>query len=196
MRLLATLLFITTLTLPSTSYSIDFFDNIKKAGQLSDQVKKLEEENSYLKDEIDNIKSRLNGISTPFENRVFMTPSSSGYSVLAFQSGLLILSCENIKNYASGSELYIEVINATSVILTNVKLKIEYSSTEFSLKDPEAISNFFAGLKKGEEIIREARPGISTIIKFRLPEYKSDEIKFLSFTAEPGGLRYTKGSVQ
>ena len=65
-----------------------------------------------------------------FDEVAYLTPGSSGYTVLKTNIGSITVSLENVQPYANGSRVTLRFGNVTNAIIFGAKAKIEWGSVD------------------------------------------------------------------
>lgn len=109
------------------------------------------------------------------------------------------VSFSSIKKQAAGSDLIIEFVNFYSVTATDVDVTMTYSKENLDydekLTDIEMqakITEHQKYKKTKKEKIISILPGSMAYLNIFIPEYKPDEIKYLSISINSQGMRYKK----
>ena len=118
-----------------------------------------------------------NAISS-LESRVpsqfsIMNSAASGFDVITDGVGTLTVSIDNIRDYADGAEVTLELVNLTSVTLQNVVLNVGVSQGN---KDEYLDKkNTYS-----EETVQEIKPGSATLLRVRISGWSPKDIKSIS----------------
>ena len=118
-----------------------------------------------------------NAISS-LESRVpsqfsIMNSTASGFDVITDGVGTLTVSIDNIRDYADGAEVTLELVNLTSVTLQNVVLNVGVSQGN---KDEYLDKkNTYS-----EETVQEIKPGSATLLRVRISGWSPKDIKSIS----------------
>ena len=119
------------------------------------------------------------------------------YSMIASTGVLMAVSFEDIKSKASGSELTLKFVNCYSITNMDIAIDVVYSkeNTDYdeNLSSEELTKKFQDNQKYKKtknEKMKSALPGTATYLKVFLPDYKPEEIKYISISMEAGGMQY------
>lgn len=188
------------------AFAFELIDNINKAGENEIDIKELRKENELLKKGIEDIEERLkrteiqtsfqgqrlNIIYQAFPDQATFQPSEMGYAVVACRTGYFAISCENIKSYATGSEITLQVVNMLSVNATDVVMNISYAAAMIDIGNQEETSKYFKTRKERREKIGNCAASKAKLVKVRIPEYKPDELKCMEISMSVGGIEFIK----
>ncbi len=188
---------------PNNACSFELLDNLYyKASEISQYIEQLEKrivllekDSQQLKGQIESEKiaskhnytliSSLRGL---FPEIAIIDPTANTYSIIACPSGLFSISCDNIKPYSTGSEISFEVTNLLGTTVTGVKLNVEYSTE--GLNDTSILSKHLKDLREKTSSISSIKSGYAVKMKVRIPEYKPDNLKYISVSVAVSGLSY------
>ena len=165
----------------------DTIDAINAAPGLEARIKTLEENEQTLKELLEANTSSLNRLENVFPQTAFIQPTSKGYSVAACSSGYFTLSCENIKEYGTGSEVTLEVVNLLGVTTTGVTLYVRYYPAT-----PDEGKSLYDSVKSIKEEIARIDSGKAVYTTLRLPEYKPDNLSALLIEIGVKGTSYIR----
>ena len=113
-------------------------------------------------------------------------PVDSRFVVVTSMSGRYAVSVTNVKSYASGSKINLEIVNLYGVTLTGVKVNIlaipldedGHSNTEFKKGITETVGDIAAGTAKRKTV--------------SIPEISPENLKMIYVHIEESGIRYKK----
>ena len=181
-------------------------DDIKAAANAAEEIKALEVRVTELEkqlseaqtkyDRIHEIDSSMNRylfdsvfeLKEKFPDSALLVPAKADYKIIATPGGLFTVSCESIKEYATGSEVELQIVNLLAVNATLLTLEVGYSSYE--TKDQE---NYTKNLKYASTSIDKIQNGTRKIVKLRMPEYKPDQVLNMVVTISSRGMEYKLG---
>lgn len=196
------------LSFPTMAFSLDFFDNLKRVGELGAEVESLKKENEKLRQDFSDLSSKtefnelmlkvmfvdLTHLSRVFPQTASFQPSEKGYAVVSCANGYFAVSCKDIKSYSTGSEITIQVVNMLSVSATGVELKIAYATTKkFDEKSIVLDEYTKSRVERVEKVNGDIPPATAKLITVRAPEYKPEQVKLLEISVFAGGIGYKKG---
>ena len=97
-----------------------------------ERVAPLEAKVASLEKEIEQLQFqlRLQDETKGWDGIAYLTPGSSGYSVIRMDLGNLTVSLEDIAPYANGSKIKLLFGNLTSATIEGLKAKIEWGSVD------------------------------------------------------------------
>ena len=110
-------------------------DATPKIESLEQKLKDTNAKISALQTELDVQKARIDEIAVHqiFDEderlngkMAFLTPGSSGYSVIRFKLGVLIVRFIDVKPFANGSKVTLEFGNTLAVSVTELKVTLDY----------------------------------------------------------------------
>lgn len=194
-----------TLFFPTRAFSLDFFDNLKRVGELGAEIDNIKKQNEELREELDKLKkaNEVNNIllelysrdimfvSSVLPQKVYIEPSSKEYSVVACKNGYFAVSCKDIKPYSTGSEITIKLVNMLSVGVLNAEMTVGYSTHNMFDDGKDSYKRYKEALKEKKERIADCLyPATEKLVTVRLPEYKPDQIKIIEISITAGGIRY------
>lgn len=104
-----------------------------------------------------------------------MSPTSSGFSVITDGVGTLTVSIQDIRDYADGAEVTLELVNLTSVTLKNVVLNVGVSEGN----EDEYFDQKNTYL---EETVPEIKPGAASLLRVRIAGWAPKTIKSIATT--------------
>lgn len=200
------IIFAVCICMCGNAFAFELLDNINKAGEIGTEVEQLKKENELLKKEVEDIKDRLkiieaqtafqgrrlNIIYQVFPDQAIFQPSEMGYSVITCKTGYFAISCENIKPYATGSEITLQVVNMLSINATNVVMNISYAAAMFDINNQDETTKYFKTRKERQEKIGDCTSARAKLVKVRIPEYKPDELKCVEISMSVGGIEFIK----
>lgn len=161
----------------------DYLDLLSKN---SEQLSKQEEEIQDLKASLSRLQSEVStiklkqidlqwaNVSENFKHTAFLEPGDSGYSTIKFPMGVLTVSLDDIKQYASGSKVKIRFGNTLSASLSGVKAKIEWGSVD---SNGTVIDNPFN--TKDVSFTEDFKPGAWTSVSVVLDNIQPSELGFI-----------------
>ena len=211
MKISALLVLLFTLVLSGCEQT----DKLNQALESAERVKNLEKEVASLKVQlkeqitetgiekitretvIELLLKKINSLEQRFPSKVYLNPAEKGYAIIGTLGGFFSVSCDKIEGYSSGSKVYLEVVNFSSVTTTDVNVMVAYSpdpAPAFNEKIPDAYQTAYANYQKSlvqrVEKIDSIEPGRRQIIELRMPEYKPDNLRNLEISVFFSGIRY------
>lgn len=207
-KLIPILVIALVLSFPTMVFSLDFFDNLRRVGELGAEVESLKKENEKLRQDFSELSSKtefnqlmiklmfvdLSHLSTIFPQTASFRPSEKGYAVVSCANGYFAVSCKDIKSYSTGSEITIQIVNMLSVSATDVELKIAYAaSKKFDEKSIILEEYTKSRVERVEKVNGDILPATAKLITVRAPEYKPEQVKLLEISVVAGGIGYKRG---
>jgi len=105
------------------------------------QQKSEAEDIKQLRKEVDDLKSRVDGLSLNFrfsQNRnhtVLLDPAEKGYQRIDSEDGFFLLSTKDVAPYLDGYRLLVEVGNPTTIRYVGFKIKVRWGPTQLDFGD-------------------------------------------------------------
>jgi outer membrane murein-binding lipoprotein Lpp len=107
-------------------------DSDTRVNDLQKQIKELDTKVKTLESDLDNIKNENSAerFDRDIEGIAYLTPGSTGYSVIKIDLGYVTVSLEDIKPYANGSRVALRFGNPTNAILTDMSATLEWGAVD------------------------------------------------------------------
>jgi hypothetical protein len=92
----------------------------------------LEQQTETLKGELESLKSKkaFEDLLRDLDKVAYLTPGDDGYSAIKFDLGILTVRLIDIKPYANGSKITLEVGNTLSAGINGLKVTIEWGKVD------------------------------------------------------------------
>ncbi len=150
----------------------------------ADALKEKEQFNDFM---IKYLASSVDRIELVIQTQPEISIYEKKYSVVTTDLGHVTAVVSNIKGYAAGSEVSIRLVNLASASLLNSEVEISYSDlSRAEIREMNKPYQF----KKKVDNVSALRPAKEKLVRFAIPEYKPDQIKYMAISIRPSGIEY------
>jgi hypothetical protein len=149
-----------------------------------DSLKLLEDSLALTQQEVGELKTQVEALQNQqalaeflqdADRTVYLTPGSTGYSVIRCDLGFLTVSLDNIQTYANGSRVTLQLGNLTNATINGAKASLEWGRT-----NEKGLPRLDAASRSREVTInRSLRPGAWTTVPVVLEGVPPSELGFV-----------------
>jgi hypothetical protein len=158
------------------------------------KIKQLEEQNQKLSIDTDMADWRCSRLENDTRHTLgycYLSPTDSRFSVVTSSGGRYCVSVTNVKKYASGSKITLEVVNMYSVGQDGVEASIVVTPITPAGTSYEDIQK---QKKTVTDTIGEIPSGTAKRKTFSIPELAPEQLKMLKISITETGIRYRNPS--
>lgn len=104
----------------------------RKLNEANKRIETLEQQVQEIRSAIDEFQRQesLNNFFKDIDKFAFLTPGDEGYAAIRFDLGILTMRLADIKPYANGSKITLEIGNTLSARIDGLKMKIEWGKVD------------------------------------------------------------------
>jgi hypothetical protein len=117
-----------TIGLIALTLSLCACDGGEKAGQLEQRIAALESSNKALTEEVSSL--RLQMRMSEWDKIAFLKPGDEGYTALKFDLGTIVVKIVDVKAYANGSKISLQIGNLASARVDGLKTTLEWGKVD------------------------------------------------------------------
>lgn len=162
-------------------------DTNRKAEIVNLQIDSLKTELDSLKAVIEDVRWKQSWyeISESLDEVAYLTPGSSGYSILKTDIGVVTVSLENVLAYANGSRVTLHFGNTTSATIYGVKAKFEWGRVDMNSRPDNGTTR-----SKEISITQSLSGGVWNSVSIVLEGVPASELGFVRIKDfQHGGIR-------
>lgn len=149
---------------------------VPKSSQVTEEVAAMRAELDSLKRHVDGLREdqRFQVFRDRIREVALLKPGAAGYSIVQTDLGALLVSLEDVRAYANGTRVTLEIGNATSASISGLSARVDWAPA-----DKDGGFDNAAASGKNVNFVAAARPGAWTRYEVVLDGMPPEKLAFI-----------------